>query len=54
MVRVVINTNVLLVSISPNAPNHWVIRHFRVLKQVEYPKVEVIGIQEFKKELEGS
>ena len=29
-------------------------RHFRVLKQVEYPKVEVIGIQEFKKELEGS
>lgn len=28
MVRVVLDTNVLLVSISPNAPNHWIIRHF--------------------------
>ncbi|MCC6460478.1 MAG: putative toxin-antitoxin system toxin component, PIN family [Saprospiraceae bacterium] len=134
MVRVVLDTNVLLVSISPKAPNHWIIRHFlnedfilcvttdilleyeevitlhmgaltatnfmealenaphvelitryfkwglieadpddnkfvdcaiagnarfivsedrhfRVLKQVEYPKVEVIGIEEFRKEL---
>lgn len=28
MVRVVLDTNVLLVSISPNAPNHWIIEHF--------------------------
>lgn len=28
MLRVVLDTNVLLVSISPNAPNHWIIRHF--------------------------
>ncbi len=28
MLRVVIDTNVLLVSISPKAPNHWVIQHF--------------------------
>lgn len=136
MVRVVLDTNVLLVSISPHAPNHWIIRrflnedfvlcvttdilleyeevftrhmgalaatnfmealdnaphvelitryfkwglievdpddnkfvdcaiagnarfivsedkHFRILKQIEYPQVEVIGIEQFKKELEG-
>lgn len=136
MVRVVLDTNVLLVSISPNAPNHWIIehfinehfilcvttdilleyeevltrhmgelvaanfmealdnaphvelitryfkwglieadpddnkfvdcaiagnarflvsedKHFRILKQVGYPKVEVIGIEEFRKELES-
>ncbi|MBK6932275.1 MAG: putative toxin-antitoxin system toxin component, PIN family [Saprospirales bacterium] len=137
MLRVVLDTNVLLVSISPNAPNHWIIRHFmdegfilcvttdilleyeevitrhmgaltatnfmealdnaphvelitryfkwdlieadpddnkfvdcaiagnarfivtedkhfRILNQVEYPKVGIIGIAEFKKELEGA
>lgn len=137
MLRVVLDTNVLLVSISPNAPNYWIIqhflnedfilcvttdilleyeevitrhmgalaaknimealenaphvdlitryfkwgliekdpddnkfvdcaiagnarfivsedRHFRILKDVEYPKVEVIGIAEFKKELQSN
>ncbi|MBV6442866.1 MAG: hypothetical protein EPGJADBJ_04592 [Saprospiraceae bacterium] len=26
-------------------------RHFRILQQVEFPKIEVIGIEEFKKRL---
>lgn len=28
MVRVVLDTNVLLVCLSPKAPHHWIIRHF--------------------------
>lgn len=26
-------------------------KHFKVLKQIEYPKVEVLGIEEFRKEI---
>jgi predicted nucleic acid-binding protein len=52
MDNIVLDTNTLIMSISANA--RFIVtedRHFDVLKTIDFPKIDVIGIDDFLKTL---
>jgi hypothetical protein len=50
--KVVLDTNVLLVSVSSKSKYHWVFeklfRHFRTLENIEFPKIRIADLESFR------